>query len=80
MEYLSSLGKSQTAAVKRDADIGVAQANRDAGIRVGLSPPPSPPSHTNTMRSCKAFTFYEIVYFSVKIDTHSAQLCNSLKL
>ncbi|KAB7496481.1 Flotillin-2 [Armadillidium nasatum] len=33
VEYLTSLGKSQTAAVKRDADIGVAQANRDAGIR-----------------------------------------------
>ncbi|XP_014247180.1 flotillin-2 isoform X2 [Cimex lectularius] len=33
VQYLSSLGKSQTAAVKRDADIGVAQANRDAGIR-----------------------------------------------
>lgn len=33
VEYLSSLGRSQTAAVKRDADIGVAQANRDAGIR-----------------------------------------------
>ena len=27
------LGKAQTAAVKRDAEIGVAQANRDAGIR-----------------------------------------------
>ena len=34
VEYLTSLGRSQTAAVKRDADIGVAQANRDAGIRV----------------------------------------------
>lgn len=33
VEYLSSLGKAQTAAVKRDADVGVAQANRDAGIR-----------------------------------------------
>ncbi|XP_042871073.1 flotillin-2-like [Penaeus japonicus] len=33
VDYLASLGKSQTAAVKRDADIGVAQANRDAGIR-----------------------------------------------
>lgn len=33
VQYLTSLGKSQTAAVKRDADIGVAQANRDAGIR-----------------------------------------------
>merc|ERR1719230_818261 len=33
VEYLSSLGKAQTAAVKRDAEIGVAQANRDAGIR-----------------------------------------------
>merc|ERR550519_369279 len=31
--YLQSLGKTQTAAVKRDAEIGVAQANRDAGIR-----------------------------------------------
>merc|ERR1719360_372625 len=31
--YLASLGKSQTAAVKRDAEIGVAQANRDAGIK-----------------------------------------------
>lgn len=33
VEYLTSLGKAQTAAVKRDADIGVAEANRDAGIR-----------------------------------------------
>ena len=33
VEYLSSLGKARTAAVKRDADIGVAEANRDAGIR-----------------------------------------------
>ncbi|XP_031664175.1 flotillin-2a-like isoform X1 [Oncorhynchus kisutch] len=33
VEYLSSLGKSQTAAVQRDADIGVAEAGRDAGIR-----------------------------------------------
>merc|ERR1719264_220727 len=31
--YLQSLGKAQTAAVKRDAEIGVAQANRDVGIR-----------------------------------------------
>ena len=30
---LSFAGKAQTAAVKRDAEIGVAQANRDAGIR-----------------------------------------------
>ncbi len=34
VQYLSSLGKAQTAIVKRDAHIGVAQANRDAGIRV----------------------------------------------
>merc|ERR1712179_292545 len=33
VDYLASLGKSQTAVVKRDAEIGVAQANRDAGIR-----------------------------------------------
>merc|ERR1711981_963856 len=33
VEYLASLGMTQTAVVKRDAEIGVAQANRDAGIR-----------------------------------------------
>lgn len=33
VQYLASLGKAQTAAVKRDADTGVANANRDAGIR-----------------------------------------------
>jgi len=31
--YLSSLGRAQTANVKRDAAVGVANANRDAGIR-----------------------------------------------
>ena len=34
VSYLDSLGKTQTANVKRDAEIGVAEANRDAGIRV----------------------------------------------
>lgn len=38
VEYLSSLGKTQTAAVQRDADIGVAEAERDAGIRVRAPP------------------------------------------
>nr|XP_060612655.1 flotillin-2 isoform X2 [Anolis sagrei ordinatus] len=33
VSYLSSLGKTQTAIVQRDADIGVAEAERDAGIR-----------------------------------------------
>ncbi|KAK3591507.1 hypothetical protein CHS0354_031613 [Potamilus streckersoni] len=33
VEYLASLGRAQTANVKRDAAIGVAEANRDAGIR-----------------------------------------------
>merc|ERR1719483_1917162 len=33
VEYLSSLGRAQTANVKKDADIGVAEANRDAGIK-----------------------------------------------
>lgn len=33
VEYLASLGKARIAAVKRDATIGVAQAERDAGIR-----------------------------------------------
>lgn len=33
VQYLQSLGKAQTALVKRDADAGVAEANRDAGIR-----------------------------------------------
>jgi len=33
VDYLNSLGKTQTAEVKKNADIGVAEANRDAGIR-----------------------------------------------
>ncbi|KAL1454262.1 hypothetical protein WDU94_010534 [Cyamophila willieti] len=33
VQYLESLGKAATAGVKRDADIGVAAADRDAGIR-----------------------------------------------
>merc|ERR1719427_768305 len=33
VRYLNSLGKTQTASVKKEADIGVAEANRDAGIR-----------------------------------------------
>ena len=33
VEYLASLGRSQTAVVKRDADVGVAESNRDAGIK-----------------------------------------------
>lgn len=37
VQYLTSLGKAQTAMVKRDADAGVAEANRDAGIRVRFS-------------------------------------------
>ena len=39
VDYLTSLGRAQTAIVKRDADIGVAESNRDAGIKVGLSNP-----------------------------------------
>lgn len=41
MDYLSSLGKTQTAVVQRDADIGVAEAERDAGIRVWGDFPPT---------------------------------------
>ncbi|XP_066934338.1 flotillin-2-like [Clytia hemisphaerica] len=33
VNYLDSLGKTQTAVVRREADIGVAEANRDAGIK-----------------------------------------------
>ena len=33
VEYLSSLGKTQTAVVIRDAEIAVANSNRDAGIK-----------------------------------------------
>lgn len=33
VNYLGSLGRAQTANVKRDAAVGVAEANRDAGIR-----------------------------------------------
>ena len=42
VEYLASLGRAQTACVKRDADIGVAEAGRDAGIRVSI---PGPDNH-----------------------------------
>uniref|UniRef100_A0A6I8QSQ1 Flotillin n=1 Tax=Xenopus tropicalis TaxID=8364 RepID=A0A6I8QSQ1_XENTR len=35
-DKVESLDKSQTAAVRRDADIGVAEAERDAGIREAL--------------------------------------------
>ena len=34
VDYLDSLGKAQTAAIKRDAAIGVAEAERDASIKV----------------------------------------------
>lgn len=34
VSYLDSLGKTQTAVVKKEADIGVADANRDASVRV----------------------------------------------
>ncbi len=34
VDYLTSLGRTQTAIVKKEASIGVAQAERDAGIRV----------------------------------------------
>ena len=34
VDYLDSFGKAQTAAIKRDAAIGVAEAERDAGIKV----------------------------------------------
>merc|ERR1719443_2739486 len=33
VDYLASLGKTQTAHVRKDAEIGVAQAERDAGIK-----------------------------------------------
>lgn len=33
VQYLDSLGRAQTANVKRDANIGVAEAERDAGIQ-----------------------------------------------
>jgi len=34
--YLEALGRKRTAEVKRDARIGEAEANRDAGIRVNI--------------------------------------------
>lgn len=34
VEYLNSLGRTQTANVRRDAEIGVAESERDAGIKV----------------------------------------------
>ena len=35
VNYLSSIGRAQTAIVKKDAAIGVAEAYRDSGIVVG---------------------------------------------
>ena len=37
VSYLRALGKTQTAVVKRDARIGVAESNRDAGIVVSIT-------------------------------------------
>ena len=34
VDYLNSLGRPQIAKVKRDANVGVAEAERDAGIIV----------------------------------------------
>lgn len=34
VDYLSSIGRAQTAVVISDADIGVALAEKDAGIKV----------------------------------------------
>ena len=34
VDYFDSFGKAQTAAIKRDTAIGVAEAERDAGIKV----------------------------------------------
>lgn len=36
VRYLSSLGKAQTAIVKKDADVGVAEAERDAGVKESI--------------------------------------------
>ena len=35
VKYLSSLGRAQTAVVIKNADIAIAEAERDATIRVG---------------------------------------------
>ena len=69
LDYLSSLGKTQTAAVRRDADIGVAEAERDAGIRVRV-PCCVRPSfiHSSTILLIKHTLF--ILCFSWKIGMH----------
>ena len=36
VQYLDSLGKTQTANVKKEADIGVADANAEAGVKVKI--------------------------------------------
>jgi len=36
VDYLSSIGRAQTAIVKKDAAIGVAEAERDSGIVVSI--------------------------------------------
>ena len=37
VQYLDSLGKTQTANVKKEADIGVADANAEAGVKVKIN-------------------------------------------
>ena len=58
-------GKAQTAAVKRDAEIGVAQANRDAGIREAECEKAAMDVKYNTgMITKKLFPFLFITKFS----------------
>ena len=63
MDYLASLGKSQTAAVIRDADIGVANSNRDAGIQEAECQKVNS-YHTSRVETKKAF------YNDVEVHTN----------
>lgn len=77
VEYLASLGRAQTANVKRDAAIGVAEANRDAGIRVNayfIAPSPNTHTHTHTDNLLLAHLvinpselMYDIIYHQRKV-------------
>ncbi|XP_050785228.1 flotillin-2 isoform X1 [Gopherus flavomarginatus] len=84
VEYLSSLGKTQTAVVQRDADIGVAEAERDAGIRESECKREMLDikfmSDTKTADSKRAFEMQKAAFSQeINIKTAEAQLAYELQ-
>ena len=79
VEYLSSLGKAQTANVKRDAAVGVAQANRDAGIRVRVSRIRIECNHLHGLFLFCSFSHIikktTVAHTHIRHDQHKRHLC-----